>query len=295
MELVSVVIPVYNEEEAIAGDLDLVQRTMDASGLAYELIVVNDGSTDRTVEIVSGYPRVKLLHHERNRGNGAARTTGMKAARGDVVIMTDGDGTYPNQDMPKLLQYLTETDANGGLRYPMVIGARTKEKGTLRWLRTPAKWFIRKLACYLTETQIPDLNSGLRAFRKDLAMRYLNILPNTHSWVSTITIAFLSDGYGVKFVPIDYYTRKGHSKFHPLRDTYNYLTLVVRAVTYFNPIKIFLPFSLALSGVGLVKALYDIVAYRWHFAPSTLLLLLTAIQVGAVGLLADLVVRRARQ
>ena len=295
MDLVSVVIPVYNEEEAIAGDLELIERTMDASGLAYELIVVNDGSTDRTVEIVSRFPRVRLLHHERNRGNGAARTTGLKAARGDVVIMTDGDGTYPNQDMPKLLQYLEEKDANGDQRYQMVIGARIKEKGTIRWLRTPAKWFIRKLASYLTETEIPDLNSGLRAFRKDLAMRYLNILPNTHSWVSTITIAFLSDGLGVKFVPIDYYTRKGHSKFHPMRDTCNYPTLVVRAGTYFNPIKVFLPLSLGMFGVGLVKALYDIVAYRFHFAPSTLLLLLTALQIGAVGLLADLVARRARQ
>ena len=112
MDLVSVVIPVYDEEEAIAGDLELIERTMDASGLAYELIVVNDGSTDRTVEIVSRFPRVRLLHHERNRGNGAARTTGLKAARGDVVIMTDGDGTYPNQDMPKLLQFLEEKDAS---------------------------------------------------------------------------------------------------------------------------------------------------------------------------------------
>ena len=209
MEFVSVVIPVYNEEEAIGGDLDLIKKTMDAAGLAYEIIVVNDGSTDRSVEIVSSRPYVKLVHHERNRGNGAARTTGMKAAKGDIIIMTDGDGTYPNQDMPKLLEYMNQ--------YDMVIGARVKEMGTVKWLRTPAKWFIRRLASYLTETEIPDLNSGLRAFRKDLAFKYLHILPNTHSWVSTITIAFLSDGYSVKFVPIDYYKRKGESKFHPLQ------------------------------------------------------------------------------
>jgi glycosyltransferase involved in cell wall biosynthesis len=286
MELVSIVIPVYNEEEAIEGDLELIKRTMDASGLPYEVIVVNDGSTDRTVDIVSSRPWVKLLHHQRNRGNGAARTTGMKAARGDIVIMTDGDGTYPNQDMPKLLEEMQN--------YDMVIGARTSEKGTLKLLRTPAKWFIRRLAGYLTETEIPDLNSGLRAFRKDIAFKYLNILPNTHSWVSTITIAFLSDGYSVKYVPIDYYTRKGKSKFHPLRDTYNYVTLVVRTVTYFNPIKVFLPLSLVLFAVGGLKVIYDIIAYRFHFAPSTLLVLLTAIQVTALGLLADLLVRRAR-
>jgi glycosyltransferase involved in cell wall biosynthesis len=287
MELVSIVIPVYNEEEAIGDDLDIIKRTMDAAGQPYEIIVVNDGSTDRTVEIVSSRPYIKLVHHERNRGNGAARTTGMKAARGDVVVMTDGDGTYPNQDMPKLLEHMKQHD--------MVIGARTKEEGTVKWLRTPAKWFIRRLASYLTETEIPDLNSGLRAFKKDIALHYLSILPNTHSWVSTITIAFLSDGYSVKYVPIDYYKRKGQSKFHPLRDTYNYITLVVRTVTYFNPIKVFLPISLLLFTVGIGKAVFDIFAYRFHFAPSTLLVLLTAIQVAAVGLLADLVVRRARK
>lgn len=287
MEFVSVVIPVYNEEEAIGDDLDLIKRTMDAAGYAYEIIVVNDGSTDRSVEIISSRPWVKLVHHERNRGNGAARTTGMKAAQGDVIIMTDGDGTYPNQDMPKLLEYMGQ--------YDMVIGARVKEMGTAKWLRTPAKWFIRRLAAYLTETEIPDLNSGLRAFRKDLAFKYLHILPNTHSWVSTITIAFLSDGYTVKYVPIDYYTRKGKSKFHPLKDTYNYLTLVVRSVMYFNPLKVFLPVTLALMLAGVAKLIRDILYYRSFYVPGvTLVLILTAIQVGAIGLLADLIARRAR-
>jgi glycosyltransferase involved in cell wall biosynthesis len=287
MELVSVVIPVYNEEEAIGDDLDLIKTTMDAAGLAYEIIVVNDGSTDRSVEIISSRPYVKLVHHERNRGNGAARTTGMKAAKGDIIIMTDGDGTYPNQDMPKLLEYMEQ--------YDMVIGARVKEMGTVKWLRTPAKWFIRKLASYLTETEIPDLNSGLRAFRKDLAFKYLHILPNTHSWVSTITIAFLSDGYSVKFVPIDYYKRKGKSKFHPLKDTYNYLALVVRSVMYFNPLKVFLPVTLALALAGVLKLVRDILHYRSFYVPGvTLMLILMAIQVAVIGLLADLIVRRAR-
>jgi glycosyltransferase involved in cell wall biosynthesis len=287
MEFISVVIPVYNEEEAIGGDLDLIKTTMDATGLAYEIIVVNDGSTDRSVEIISSRPYVKLVHHERNRGNGAARTTGMKAAKGDIIIMTDGDGTYPNQDIPKLLEYMEQ--------YDMVIGARVKEMGTVKWLRTPAKWFIRKLASYLTETEIPDLNSGLRAFRKDLAFKYLHILPNTHSWVSTITIAFLSDGYSVKFVPIDYYKRKGKSKFHPLKDTYNYLALVVRSVMYFNPLKVFLPVTLALALAGVLKLVRDIVHYRSFYVPGvTLMLILMAIQVAVIGLLADLIVRRAR-
>jgi len=285
MEFISVVLPIYNEEAAIGDDLDLIKRTMDATGYPYEIIVVNDGSTDRTVEIVSGRPWVRLLHHTHNRGTGAARTTGVKAAQGNLILMTDGDGTYPNQDMPKMLEYLQHCD--------MVIGARKEEKGTLKWLRSSAKWFIRTLASYLTATKIPDLNSGMRGFRRDIALKYLNILPTTHSWVSTITIAFLSDGYEVAFMPIDYYPRKGKSSFHPLRDTYNYLTLVVRAVTYFNPLRVFLPLSLFLFAVGGIKLVRDLIVYRFHVPTGTVLVLVTAVQIGVMGLLADLIVRKS--
>jgi len=278
------VLPVYNEEAAVGDDLDLIKRTMDATGRPYEIIVVNDGSTDHTVEIVSQRPWVKLLHHQRNRGTGAARTTGIKAAQGDIILMTDADGTYPNQDMPKMLEYLEHCD--------MVIGARKEEKGTLKWLRSSAKWFIRKLASYLTATKIPDLNSGMRGFKRDLALRYLNILPTTHSWVSTITIAFLSDGYDVAFMPIDYYKRKGKSSFHPLRDTYNYLTLVVRAVMYFNPLKVFLPLSIALLAIGSIKLVRDVIVYHFHVPTTTVLIMLTGLQIGVIGLLADLIVRK---
>ena len=176
----------------------------------------------------------------------------------------------------------------------MIIGARSEERGTLRWLRAPAKLFIRLLASYLTRVRIPDLNSGLRAFRKEIAERYLGILPTTHSWVATITIASLSDSYAVKFVPIDYYPRKGRSTFHPIADTYNYLSLVVRAVMYFDPLRVFLPVALTLLTLGVAKMVYDIFAYDFHFAPSTVTLLLTAVQLGAVGLLADLIVRRQK-
>lgn len=286
MEMVSVVIPVYNEEEAIGDDLDLILETMDRSGYDYEVIVVDDGSTDRTAEIVRRMERVKLIHHPYNLGTGAARSTGIKEAQGSIIVMTDGDGSYPNQDIPRLLSFLGE--------YDMVIGARRREWGSLRWLRAPTKLFIRLLASYLTGVKIPDLNSGFRAFKKELAEEYLSILPSTHSWVATLTIAFLSDGHTVKFMPIDYYKRKGKSKFHPIADTYNYLSLVVRAVMYFNPLKVFLPASLFLLVIGGGKMFYDIFAYHFHFAPSTVIIFLTAIQVGAIGLLADLIVKKAK-
>ena len=288
MDMISIIIPVYNEEEAIGGDLDTIIQTMSESDIPWEIIVVDDGSTDASAEIVRQREGVRLIQHPYNRGTGAARTTALHYARGDVIVMTDGDGTYPNQDIPRLLAYMNQCD--------MVIGARRMEAGSLKWLRSPTKLFIRLLASYLTGVRIPDLNSGLRAFKKSVTERFLDILPTTHSWVGTQTVAFLSEGYAVKFVPIDYYQRKGRkSSFHPIADTYNYISLVVRTIMYFNPLKVFLPVALALIVVGAVKLVRDIVYYRGFYVPGvTLMLILTAIQVGAIGLLADLIVKKVR-
>jgi len=284
--LVSIVLPAYNEELALGDDLRVIFDTMDRSPWPYEVIVVDDGSTDRTAAIAADFPRVRLISHQFNRGNGAARTTGLLAAHGDVVAFTDADGTYPNADFPRMLEALDGCD--------MVIGARTREAGTLRWLRTPAKMFIRQLASYMTGASIPDLNSGFRAMRRDAALKYISILPRTHSWVSTITIAMLSDGLIVRYIPIDYFPRKGRSSFHPLGDTYNYLSLVIRTVLYFDPLRVFLPLTAFLGAIGSLKLVYDIVTYQFHIAPSTQLVLLTTLNLLAIGLLSDLIVRRSR-
>ena len=284
--MISIVIPVYNEEAAIGGDLDVIVETMDAKGYDYEVIVVDDGSTDRTAEVVRQRPSVKLISHPQNRGVGAARIAGMQAAQGEIIVMTDGDGTYPNQDIPRLLEYID--------RYDMVVGARKREMGGLKPLRSLVKLLARLLASYLTETRIPDLNSGFRAFKKGIAERYLDILPRGHSWEGTITVAFLNDGYMVKFIPIDYYRRKGKSTIHPIYDTWNYFLLVVRTAMYFNPLKVFLPISLFLLSVGAIKLIRDLIVFNLHVPTSTVMIVLTGVQVGALGLLADLIVRRGK-
>lgn len=284
---ISIVVPVHNEEAAIGADLDTIRKAMDGVGRPYEVIVVDDGSSDGTAKVVGARPWARLIQHAENRGTGAALMTGIRHACGQVIVMTDGDGTYPNQDMPRLLDYM--------VKYDMVVGARQREAGSWPWLRSPAKHFIRALASYLTETRIPDLNSGLRAFKADLARRFFPILPNGHSWVSTITIAFLSNGHPVKYLPIDYYPRKGRgSHFHPIRDTYNYILLVIRAITYFNPLKVFLPLSLFLFAAGGIKLVRDVLVFDWHVPGSTLMIILTAFQLLAIGLIADLIVRRTR-
>ena len=283
---VSIVVPAYNEQDAIGAVLDDLLKVMRPLAITFELIVVDDGSSDGTRDVCASRPEVTLIAHRRNRGTGAARTSGVRAARGRYVVMTDADGTYPSEAIPGMIAELEHCD--------MVIGARDREAGTLRWLRSAAKNFIRVLASYLTRTKIPDLNSGLRAMRRAQVLQFLHILPDTHSWVSTITMAFLSSGLTVRWVPISYHKRIGRSTFHPINDTYNYLTLVLRAIMYFNPLRVFLPLSTFLLVVGLGKAVYDVFAYRFHFAPSTVMITLTAVQLGAIGLLADLIVRRSK-
>ena len=161
------------------------------------------------------------------------------------MVWTDVDMSYPNDEIPMLVK---ELDG-----YDQVVGARRTEEGTRRFFRVPAKWFIRRLASYLTDTEIPDLNSGLRAFRRDVGMQYVHHLPAGFSCVTTLTMSFLANGYSVKYVPIDYRPRAGTSKFHWWRDTKRYLLQVVRMSLSYNPLKVFLPIGLVLLAVGLAK------------------------------------------
>ncbi|NLS76085.1 MAG: glycosyltransferase family 2 protein [Chloroflexi bacterium] len=286
MELVSIVIPAYNEEQAIGPVIEETIRAMDAAGRPYEIIVVDDGSRDGTAQVVRGYPRVKLIQHHTNRGGGAARTTGIHAAQSEYVLVTDGDGSYPAQDTPRLFGALERCD--------MVVGARTREAGTVKLLRSFAKNAIRGLASLLTGRPIPDLNSGMRAFKKSLALRYLHLLPPGHSWVSTITLAFMNDGLRVDFAPIDYYPRVGHSTFHPIKDTWKYLLTVLRTTIYFNPLRVYLPLAGLLMGVGALKALADLfIAGRANGAAVTWVV--GGALAAGLGFLADLIVRRSKE
>lgn len=284
---ISIVVPAYNEEKAIEQDLRDIIETMDRSSYQYEVIVVDDASKDKTAEIVKKFENVKLVQHKRNKGSGGARKTGIRVAKGDIIVMTDADGTYPNKDIPRLLEHFPECD--------MVVGARTSEQGSWKFLRAPVKWFIRKLASYIAGYNIPDLNSGFRAFKKDIAVKFFNILPNTHSWVSTITLAFLCNDYTVEYIPIEYYKRKGKSSFRFVRDTWTYIMLVIYTVMYFNPLKFFLPFTFLLLGTGLGRAIYHGPIQHGRIKESDITIFLTGIIVGVLGLIADLIVKQNKQ
>lgn len=282
---VSIIIPAYNEEGAIAEVIANIKAAMSKVSYGHEILVVDDFSQDRTARIVTQIAGVKLICHKYNKGVGAARKTGIFQAKGRFIVMLDGDGTYPAQMIPELLTYLPE--------YDMVVGARRQETGSLKFLRKPAKWLLLKLASFIAETNIPDLNSGMRAFKKKGALKFFGVLPDGHSWVSTITLAFMSNGYSVKYIPIDYYKRKGRSSFHPISDTFNYFKTINRTVMYFRPLKFFVPLTGSILFLGSLRFFYH--AFIVHNVPeSDLMIVLSGVIIGAVGVLADLVLKLHR-
>ncbi|MHB8670659.1 MAG: glycosyltransferase family 2 protein [Acidimicrobiales bacterium] len=283
---VSVVLPVYNERGHLGTEIDRIRAAMEASPYTYEIIVVDDGSTDGSGEALRSLDGIRLVQFAHNRGSGSARRAGTRAAHGRYVVWTDVDMTYPNADIPRLVKEMEGHD--------QVVGARTSEQGTLKALRIPTKWFIRRLASYLTETSIPDLNSGLRVFRRDVALQFLHLLPAGFSCVTTMTMTFLSNGYSVKFVPIDYAPRAGHSKFHWWTDTRRYLRQVLRMILMYNPLKVFLPVGLTLLGVGGGKLVWDLFDKHFRVATNTIVVLFTALVVVMVGMLSDLIVQLNR-
>lgn len=281
---VSVILPVYNEVGHIQQEVDRITKSLDASPYSYELIVIDDASKDGTSEALMKMRNrnIRLIRFATNRGSGTARREGTIAARGRAVVWTDADMTYPNDKIPELV-----ADLDG---YDQVVGARRTEEGTHKLLRVPAKWFLRKLASYLTKTKIPDLNSGFRAFRREIGLQFVYMLPTGFSCVTTITMAFMANGYSVRYVPINYAKRAGKSKFHWRRDTAKYLTQIVRMVLSYNPLRVFMPLGLTLLGVGVVKLGYDWITRDLHLATNTLLILFAALLTISIGLLADLIV-----
>lgn len=280
---VSVILPVFNEAGHIRREVDRVRGALDATPYTYELIIVDDGSTDGSAEEIAGIADVRVIRFLHNSGSGTARKAGTRAARGRIVVWTDVDMSYPNEEIPALVK---ELDSG----WDQVVGARTSEQGTRRAARVPAKWILRKLASYLTDTAIPDLNSGLRAFRRDVALQYLYLLPRGFSCVTTITMAFLANGYSVRYVPVDYYPRSGESKFHWWMDTRRYLLQIVRMVLLYNPLRVFGPPGSVLLVAGIGKLAYDLAAHHFHVAADTIVILTVAVLVLVLGLLADLLV-----
>lgn len=287
-EGVSIIIPAYNEESGIADVLQELLHTMRTlashlpQDLPWEVIIVDDASQDQTSAKLQPFlgEQIQLFRHRTNRGYGAALKTGISHASYPWILITDADGTYPNRHIPELLEQCATHD--------MIVGARIGENTNIPLLRRPPKWVLRKLASYLSQTSIPDLNSGLRLMRKSIVEKFLHILPDGFSFTTTITLAMLSSGYSVLYVPIDYHKRKGHSKIRPIADTLNFLKLILRTSMYFDPLRIFLPMSgfffLASLGVGFGSWLWT----GRVMDVTTVVLFVTGVQMLVLGMFADM-------
>ena len=293
---VTVVLPCFNEVGHVRAEIERITAALDASPWSYDLDVYDDCSTDGTRELLAelaesgAYPRLRYFPRARNGGSGTVRRIGSQTARGEYVVWTDADMTYPNDRIPELVTLLDDDPT-----YDQVVGARTTEEGTYKLLRVPAKWVIRKIAERLTEAPIPDLNSGLRAFRRDVAVPYLPLLPPGFSCVTTLTVSFLANAHEVKYVPISYAKRAGRSKFHFTKDAYRYILQVLRMVMYFNPLKILMPVALWILLLGGVKIAYDLIVHPFRISGITVLTVVMGLQIAALALIGDLIVRSRPQ
>ncbi len=283
---VTILVPAYNEEDSIASTVDELYPLVQANDAT--LLIVNDGSSDATGRILAGlverFPRLKVLHHEQNAGYGAALKTGIQASNSEYIAITDADGTYPNARLPELLLLCAD--------YDMVVGSRTGAGVTYSKVRAVPKVFLKRWVSWVAGRNVPDINSGMRVFRREIARDFIGIYPDGFSFTITITLAMLTTRKRVLFVPIGYSQRVGQSKIKPIRDTLRFLNIILRTGVYFAPIRAFAPFILLLLAAATVSLGFDL--YWGDLTEKTLLLFLFGMNTGMFTLLADMIDKRSR-
>ena len=281
---ISIVIPCYNEAGGVADSLNEVYKALRKRD-DVEIITVNDGSSDKTPAILDKYASqktsVRVIHNESNFGYGASLKRGIHKAEGDLIVITDSDGTYPASSIPELLEELKE--------YDMAVGARIGQNVQVPLVRRPAKWVLLCYARWMARADIKDLNSGLRAFRKKDALHFFPLLPDGFSFTSTITLAMHVNGMRVAYLPINYRKRIGRSSIRPIRDTLAFFSLVLRTTMYFRPLQVFG----TLSGFLLASAIGVGVAGKFLLGEvpdvATVSLVSTSLIFMGLGLIGDLV------
>ena len=287
----SIVVPCYNEANAVAQTVEEISQTLKdwnnekGTKLSYEMIFINDGSKDGTStelsKLTEKYKSLKLIDSKVNCGYGASLKKGILASKYDSIVITDADGTYPNERIPELVKGLEKND--------MVIGARIGKNVQIPTLRRPVKWLLLKYARWMSKSDIKDLNSGLRAMRKEKIFRFWNMLPNAFSFTSTITLSMHIEGLNVSYLPIDYHARIGNSSIKPIQDTLRFFSLVLRTVMYFKPLQVFgtigllmlvCAISIGVAGRMLLGEVPDVIAVSLFSTGSVFI---------GLGLLGDLI------
>lgn len=272
---VSVIIPAYNEAEGIAGLLEkLVALDYHKK---YEVIVIDDGSSDDTAEIVSRFP-VRLIKHHTNKGYGAALKTGIRKAHGQKVVMLDSDGQHDPAYIPQIAELLDE--------HELVIGERTSDSFQVK-NRQGGKKLIRWVGEYLFDQKLPDFNSGLRGFDRDLIRGMLHMMPNGFSFSTTSTMAFIKEGFSLGKLPIKVTERQGRpSNVKFVRDGSKTMLLLFRIIMLFNPLKIFFPMSVLITSIGVIWGVYAFM-FTGRFANSATIITMLGMFLFFIGLVAD--------
>ena len=286
----SLVLPIFNEQDAVEYALEEIIKLNLENKSLFEIVIVDDGSNDLTKEKLEKFKNkihVNLIRHEKNYGYGKALKTGIANSKSDIIFITDIDGTYPNNEILVFYKKFLEKKCD------MLVGERDAKSANIPLLRKPPKLVINKLANYLVNYDIPDLNSGYRIFKKSLYEKHKNLLPDGFSFTTTITLAFISDFQKVEYQRINYKKRIGKSKIHPIKDTVNFIVLILRVIIYFNPLRIFMPLSLITFMIGLILIFFRIII-GGQFLVTSIIFMFFATNFLFLGLIADLINKKLR-
>ena len=270
----TVIIPAFNEGDAIHRVIGKVRELRPEA----EVLVVDDGSSDNTTQVARA-AGARVIRHPYNKGNGAAVKTGLRNAQGEVVLLLDADGQHPPEDIEHVLAAIGE--------YDLVVGARTRDSESA-WIRDLGNSIFNNLATYLSGRKIPDLTSGFRAMKRDMIMEFIHLLPNLYSYPTTSTLAFLKAGYNVQFVPIRARKGTGRSNTKIVRDGVRAVVIILRMITLFAPMKIFLPISLFLFMAGVLYGLINIFFWGAGRIPNgSVLLIMSSLFIFLFGLISE--------
>lgn len=281
----AIIVPIYNEESCIGNTLGRIRHIIaDVPDYRFEIICVDDGSYDSSQEILHHEPGITLLAHTANRGYGAALRTGLDYSQQEWAFIVDADGTYELEDLKHLL-----AEAQAGA--DMVVGVREGASIIRSPIRRIALWLLRKMVHGLTGVMVPDLNSGMRLFRRSLYQEFRHLLPEGFSFTTTLTVASLYSGYAVRYVLTHYHHRVGRSSIKPLRDFLGFAILIIRLASYFEPLRFFLPLSIGVFIIAVLRGIRDLVVVN-ALGSLSVIMVLMAIQFFVLGVITDAVVRR---
>lgn len=275
----SVVIPVFNEEKSIKHTISALKKGLGKTGVNFEILVVNDGSKDKTGEILKNIEGIETINHLQNKGYGGSLKTGIKNAKYEKVLIIDADATYPIKKVQELLRWAG--------KYDMVVGARIGKNVHIPFFRKIGKKIVSAFANFALGKKIPDLNSGFRIFNKKIVFENIGLFPSGFSFTTTLTMIHAINDLDTKFVPIDYFKREGKSSIKPFRDFIGFLTLITRIAIYYNPLKFFIPPGIVILLLGTIYLFRNLIFFS-DIPDGSIFLILFGIQIIFTGFLADI-------